>query len=138
MNKNKYEQLLDQFELYYPEYYSQAVDWWVTGRMSIGVKLQNGEILDFDHMENSIRWIRLDDYEQNEEIRRKTFGCNLEKMIPFTGMSKSELAAKLGITNAMLSRYLRGTSMPSVDKAHQIARLVGCSTDELFDDNYVD
>ena len=60
------------------------------------------------------------------------------KMIPFTGMSKSEIAAKLGITNAMLSRYISGASIPSADRSHQLARLLGCSTDELFDDNYMD
>lgn len=135
--KDKYEKILEQFELYYPNFYSQAVDWWASGRMSIGIKLRNGEVLDYDHMENSIRWIRYDNRLDDEEFRRKTFSHNLQKMIPFTGMSKGEIAERLGITNAMLSRYITGKSIPSVDKAYQLARLLGCTTDELFDDNYM-
>lgn len=138
MVKDKYEKILNQFELYYPSFYEQAADWWASGRMTIAVKLKNGEVLEYNHIDSSVRWIRTDEYSESEEVRRKAFGHNLKKAIPFCGMSQSELAEKLGITNAMLSRYIHGTSMPSVDKAHQIARLIGCSTDELFDDTYME
>lgn len=139
MVRDKYEKILNQFELYYPNFYEQAVDWWASGRASIGVKLNDGSVLDYNHFDNSIRFIQINTYiEDDEESRKKAFGHNLQKMIPFTGMTKGEIAEKLGITNAMLSRYLRGTTMPSADKAHQIARLIGCSTDELFDDTYMD
>ena len=138
MIKDKYARILEQFERYYPNFYNQAVDWWASGRASIGVKLRNGERLDYNHLDNSVRWVHYNDRDIDDETRRKTFGHNLEKMIPFTGLSKGEIAERLGITNAMLSRYLKGTSMPSVDKAHQIAMLIGCSTDELFDDTYAE
>lgn len=138
MNRNKYEEILNQFEMYYPSFYNQAVDWWASGRMTIGVKLDNGDVLDYNHVDNTIRWVRTGADERDEESIRKAFGHNLEKFIPFTGLSKGELATKLGITNAMLSRYIKGNSMPSVDKAHQIARIIGCSTDELFDDTYME
>ena len=138
MVKDKYEQILNRFELYYPNYYNRAIDWWASGRSTIAVRLDTNEKIEYNSYDDSIRWIRTDEYTDNEERRRRAFGHNLEKMIPYTGMSKGELAEKLGITNAMLSRYIRGTSMPSADKAHQIARLIGCSTDEFFDDTYME
>ena len=138
MIKDKYEKLLSQFEICYPDFYRQAIDWWASGRMSIGVKLSNGDILDYDSVENTIRWVRTLNDEMDEDRRRLAFSRNLQKMIPFTGLSKGELAERLGITNAMLSRYLKGTNVPSVDKAYQIARFVGCTVDELFDETYME
>lgn len=135
---NKYEGVLIQFKRSYPEFFEHAVDWWASGRMSVSVKMDNGEILNYDRLTDSISWIRTGDEEVDEEIRRKAFGRNLEKRIVFTGLSKGDIAEKLGITNAMLSRYLRGKSLPSVDKAYQLAQLVGCRVDELFDDNYIE
>lgn len=136
MMKDKYQKILEKFEIYYPSIYKQAVDWWASGRMFITVKLADGNMFEFNPLDNSIRRIRVKECEQDESVRRKEFGSNLEKLIPLSGMTKGELAARLGITNAMLSRYLRGTSIPSVDKAYQIANIIGCRVEELFDNTY--
>lgn len=138
MLTDKYGKILKQFELHYPELYSQAENWWASGRMSITVKLQDGSMFEYDWLDNSIRHVRTKNGSHDDEVLRKEFSANLEKMIPYSGLTKSELAKKLGITNAMLSRYLRGTSMPSVDKAYKIARAIGCRVDELFDDTYME
>ena len=136
MIKDKYERTLKQFETYYPRLYELAVDWWATGRTSIAVKLFDGTVYDYDPMDDSIRKITTADYNANEDDMRKAFGCNLQKMIPFSGLSKSEIAERAGITNAMLSRYIRGNSVPSVLIASRIARILHCTVDELFDHTY--
>lgn len=138
MLKDKYQKILEQFEIYYPSLYEQTVDWWASGRMFISVKIRDGNMFEFNPMDNSIRRIRTKEYIEDETVRRKAFGSNLEKMVPLSGLTKSELAEKLGITNAMMSRYIRGTSMPSVDKAFQIANAIGCKIEELFDGTYID
>lgn len=138
MREDKYEKILDQFKQYYPYLYEQAVDWWASGRMFISVLLEDRTAYEFNPMDNSIRRIRVSNDDLDEEKLRKEFGANLEKLIPLSGMSKGELATKLGITNAMLSRYLRGTSMPSADRALQIANIIGCRVEELFDSTYSD
>lgn len=138
MLKNKYEGMLNQFEQYYPTMAARTIDWWASGRMSITVKLSDGTLFDYSPMDNSIRRVRVDEYETDETVIRKEFGSNLQKLIPFSGMSKSELAEKVGITNAMLSRYISGKSMPSVSKAYHIAKAIGCRIDELFDSTYIE
>jgi ribosome-binding protein aMBF1 (putative translation factor) len=138
MIRNKYERILDQFELYYPSLYEQSVDWWASGRTTISVRLQDQSVFEYNHIDNTIRRIRVDDYSEDESVRRKAFGHNLQKIISGCGMSQNDLAEKVGITNAMLSRYIHGTSMPSADKAHMIANTIGCTMDELFDDTYMD
>lgn len=136
MLQNKYETVLRKFEMYYPRYYAQAVDWWGSGRMSIMVRLEDGTVYDYDPMDNSIRLIS--NYSSNENSMRKAFGINLQKMIPFSGLTKGELAEQAGITSAMLSRYIKGTSTPNVVIARRLANILGCSVDELFDNTYSD
>lgn len=138
MIRNKYEKILDQFELYYPSLYEQSIDWWASGRRTISVRLQDQTVFEYNHVDNTIRRIRINDYSEDESVRRKAFGQNLMKIISGCGISQNELAEKIGITNAMLSRYIHGTSMPSADKAHMIANAIGCTMDELFDDTYMD
>lgn len=135
MNGDKYERTLRQFELYYPNLYERAVDWWGTGRMSIAVKLNNDEVYDYDPMDDSIRQIYLDD-DGDESVMRKALGNNIQKLLPFSGMNKSEFAAAVGISTVMLSKYIRGKSSPSAIVLRRIARALGCTTDNLFDDTY--
>lgn len=135
MIRDKYERTLKQFEIYYPSLYEQTVDWWATGRLSIAVKLDDGSIYDYDPMDNSFRHA-CDEPFVDDDVLRKAFGANLQKMIPFSGLSKGELAEKAGITNAMLSRYIRGNSTPSVVIASKLASALNCSLDELFDHTY--
>ena len=135
MIRDKYERTLTQFELYYPSLYERVVDWWGSGRMSIAVKLDNEDIYDYDPMDNSIRQVYLGD-DMDEEVARKEFGNNLQKMLPFSGMTKSELATKVGVSNVMMARYIQGKSVPSAIVARRIARVLGCTVDELFDNTY--
>jgi transcriptional regulator with XRE-family HTH domain len=65
-------------------------------------------------------------------------GANLRKIIPICGITQKDLATKLGITNAMLSRYIHGTAVPSAAKLHRIAKALGCTMDELFDGTYME
>ena len=137
MVTDKYEKMLKRFELRYPHFYNKAVDWWASGRISIAIKLNDGMILDYNDMDNTIRWVKVDE-ESTDESRKAAFGCNLQKFVTHCGMSKGDIAEKLGITNTMLSRYLHGKTMPSLDKGVQIANLMKCRVEELFDENYIE
>ena len=138
MVRDKYEQILDRFESRYPYFYEQAIDWWSSGRVSIGVRLSDNTVIDYDDINNTIRYVNLNEDDVDDEARRRAFGCNLHKFIITSGMTKGEVAERLGITNAMLSRYLYGKAMPSFDKGRQIAKLMGCAMEELFDETYVE
>lgn len=134
MITDKYSQLLEHFRRYYPGVYKDAIDWWVSGPLMVTVKLNTGETFEYNHYDNSLRRLPSHgEYIEDEAVRRKAFGHNLQKMIPLSGMSQQEVAAKLGITNAMLSRYIHGTTMPSADKAYLLARVLDCRVDDLFD-----
>lgn len=137
MIRDKYERLLEQFELYYPSLYERSVDWWASGRLSITIKLDDDSMFEYDSLDNSIRQVYFNDSGIDETIVRKTFGNNLQKMLPFSGMNQQELADKVEVSRVMLSKYIRGKSVPSVIVARKIANALGCTVDELFDDTYI-
>lgn len=138
MVKDKYIQILDRFEKCQPYLYKRSVDWWPSGRTCISVKLSDGTVYEYDPIENTIRRLRVDASLPDDETMAKELGINLQKFVTNSGMSQNEMASELGITSAMLSRYIHGTSMPSAVKALRIARLLGCGLDELFDRHFKD
>jgi transcriptional regulator with XRE-family HTH domain len=51
-------------------------------------------------------------------------------------MSQGELAKALGLTEAMVSRYIHGISVPSVYKVCQMANVIGCDISDLIKSEY--
>jgi DNA-binding Xre family transcriptional regulator len=136
MLKGKYERIVDQFEHYYPYLYEQVIDWWPSGRLCITVKLKDGLLFEFDSFENTIRRIQSGDYTKDSETLRKDIGRNLQKLILSRGIPQSDIAAKCGVTEAMISRYIHGTSMPGLDKLYSIADALGCRITDILSDLY--
>ena len=64
------------------------------------------------------------------------FGHHLQRMLRIHGMSQGELAQKVGLTQAMVSRYIHGVSVPSVYKVCQIANAIGCDISDLIKNEY--
>ena len=50
------------------------------------------------------------------------------------GMTQKELAEKLNLSRATVAMWENGTSLPTADKLPKLARVLGCTIDELFDD----
>ncbi len=48
-------------------------------------------------------------------------------------MTQAELAEKLGIRQSAIAMWENGTRFPRADKLPQLARLLGCTIDELFE-----
>lgn len=136
MVRGKYERILEQFEHYYSYLHEQVIDWWPSGRLCITVKLEDGTLMEFDSFSNTIRRIQPVEYTKDVSVLRKDIGRNLQKVILTRGIAQSDIAAKCGITEAMLSRYIHGTSMPGVDKLYSIAAALGCRVADLLDETY--
>ena len=49
------------------------------------------------------------------------------------GLSQQYIADHLGISQCAVSQWERGLSMPSADKLPILAKLLGCTTDELLE-----
>ena len=136
MMKGKYDRILDQFEQYYPDLYRQTVDWWPSGRYHITVKLEDTLIFEFDATNNTIWRVRPDNYKNDINVLRTDIGHNIQKLIFARGIPQSEIASRVGITEAMLSRYIHGTSMPGIDKVYSLASALGCRVIDILGEAY--
>jgi transcriptional regulator with XRE-family HTH domain len=47
---------------------------------------------------------------------------------------QSKVAEQSGMTQAMLSRYIHGTSMPGIDKIYALASTLGCRVVDILGD----
>lgn len=64
------------------------------------------------------------------------FGQNLQSIIKSRGVSQQLLARKLGITDAMMSRYVHGLATPSIYKVKQLADILCCKLSDLIKATY--
>lgn len=60
-----------------------------------------------------------------------TMGKQLSQLRENSGLTQTELAEKLGVNQAMISRMEKDTKAPSLALTIQIADLFNCSLDQL-------
>lgn len=126
------ERILNQFKMYFPDLHKHGVDWWKSGPYHITILLDDNSRVEFDSSENTIRHVRVVDRFTDNDILRKEIGRNIKKFIVYRGMRQQDVSEKTGITQAMLSRYINGTSMPGIDKLHVLASVLNCRLDDLL------
>ena len=59
------------------------------------------------------------------------FGENLKRIRASRGMTQTELANSIGITQGLIGHIERGVKIPSLGVAIDIAKTLNCSLDEL-------
>ena len=131
MKLSSCEMLIEQFRLYYPDYHDRAVDWWKSGPYHITFLLDDNTRLEFDGSENTIRWPHVADIFTDNEEYRKEIGRNIRKFMIYRGLNQQEVCERVGITQAMLSRYITGNSMPRLDKLNHLAHILNCEISDL-------
>lgn len=138
MLRDKYNKMLESFKHYYPYFYEQTVDWWPSGKTYITIKLNDGSLIEYDSFTDNYRIIQPNNYVKDAETLRKDIGENLKRIILTRGIPQSEIAKNSGITQAMLSRYIHGTSMPSVYIVNSLASVLGCRAIDIIGESYQD
>lgn len=57
---------------------------------------------------------------------------NIERLGLKAGLSQSDLAKALNITQGAVSQWKKGIALPRSDKIPELAKVLGCSVDELY------
>lgn len=70
--------------------------------------------------------------EITEEQEKKEFAYRLRSIMGRRAFTQDQLADSVNVTRTMISRYVRGEALPSVIVAKKIAKVLGCSLDDLF------
>ena len=65
-------------------------------------------------------------------VRERSIYPNLKLRVYTTGMRQNRLAKLVGIDEAYLSRIINGVRVPGKQMQEQIARVLGCDAEWLF------
>ena len=70
-------------------------------------------------------------YRYDEELYKKEFSSNLQRVLNDKNVSQRKLSEDTGISEVSISRYLNGKRIPSFYTIEKIALALKCSTDEF-------
>ena len=135
---DRYDEMFENFKSALPLAAEKAISLYGSGRDEIVITLNDGYKVVWNDLTQSARYLppREDKIgeEFNEELWRKRFGQRLEQvMLRRGGMSSQDFADAIGVSRAMLSRYLNGHSTPSHFIIKKMARVLGCPVSDLTD-----
>lgn len=57
----------------------------------------------------------------------------IERQRKKNNITQSKLAQMLGVSQANISQWEKGEALPRADKLPQLAEILGCKIDDLFD-----
>ena len=135
MNRNTYDDLIDNFELYFPTIAKHAVHWYPSGRHCITIVLDDGTRTVYDDMLKTMRNVtNLQECDLLSEDEFKTeLGRKLRSIMADKGIGQSYLADISGVTRLTISKYMNGTAAPTVYNLIKLARALDCAVSELID-----
>lgn len=123
--RKRWQHLVDKIAKYEPAEYNEII-----------ITLLDGRKLLYDPLGSTIRWYHDDkeDVKGFDENRWRTgFSARLTILMREKGVHRWELAEATGISEVTLTKYATGQSTPSLFNARKIAKVIGCSLDELGD-----
>jgi len=59
----------------------------------------------------------------------------INEWIQLRGYKKKWIAAQIGVSQEVLSRWINGRNMPSLEKAFKLAEILECKVDDLYKKN---
>lgn len=125
--------LLINFKRYYPHLADQVLRYATKGYSELIVRLTNDRVIVYFEYDNTIKTICKDCTNLTEDDYRQNFALCLKRMLYLTNHTQGYLSEKVGITEAMISRYLHCKATPSWYTLNRIARALDCS---VYDLNY--
>lgn len=118
------------FQLYFPHIYENIAEIVKKAYGEYTVRLNDGRFVIYDMIRNTIRYLPNIDTMTKEECM-EDFSIRLYKLMVRRGMTQAQLAAKSGLRQPDISRYITGERMPNLYTLRKIARALGCSLDDL-------
>ena len=146
LNCDYYEQIFDAFKLNRPGDAKHAVGYRPRGDHKIRVELDDGSYVDYTYIVGYGEYIR-DRPKTKESITRSyvhnDFATKLRNMMDRRGVNQLMLAERTGLSQGIISGYLRRNDAygkdaqkqpinPSIDKVYLIAWALDCDPYELM------
>ena len=101
------------------------------------IEFTNGKKVIFDKYTGYHKNIYYDNInELTEEQEKKEFAYRLRSLMGRKWVTQEELAKRVNTSQVMISRYVRGETLPSILMVRKIAKALGYSIDDFFDRDY--
>lgn len=131
--------IYDNFFVDFMHYYGgdghDIVKWEPYDKFMVCIYYDNGNKAFYDATTNSVKNIgrRREDVEfVDDELYAQRFAWRLKSAINSTTLSRAEICERTGISNASLTGYLTGRTMPSANKIYKLAKVLRCSAEDLI------
>ena len=130
----RYDRILERFEQAHPYMAENATHWMPAGRTSVVITMNTGRRFIYEAMDDTIRLMSFSpDTPLNEEEWKAEFKNRLKDAMRLAHTNQRELAERVGLSPAIISKYINGKSIPNVYHLNAIASALDCSLSELTD-----
>ena len=132
-----HEEIFKTFLNRYPDWVSN-VDYYKPRHLNaIRVYFKDGRKFDYNGSTDTIRYVNTE-YVENvddmtDEYFRNVFANNLIEQMHMKGFNQKELAARTKLSTAMISKYIKKQSTPTIANFERIAKVLNCSREDLLD-----
>lgn len=99
------------------------------------VEFKNGEKILYDTFANTQRYIEYDK-ELTDEEELYEFKTQLRKIMKRKFIDQTELAKRVGVSQGMISNYIRGYSVPNAIILKKLAKALNCSVEDFYYKHY--
>ena len=129
MSKSNVDFLYDHFCFYFPTLAKQAESYDEYSDFELIVTLESGNKIIYEDIQRTVDF--MNDISGENEWRRR-FGMKLRHLMYRKRFSQYDLSKACGLSMRSLSLYMNGKSIPSLYNAERIARVLGCTTNDLL------
>lgn len=127
------DQMFENCKMYYP-FLEEGVTSYTDEHQPYGcllIKYEDGTAVVYDDIDRAFRRLRYKPDEMTEEQFRADMGRRLRDIMRAKGISQDLLSAATGISQPMISNYVRGKATPSAYALDIIAKALNCSMDDF-------
>lgn len=125
------EEMIDTARLYIPFITEKATNYYEGDIGELIIETSEGCKVSFDTYTHTFRTIPNDERLSDERIYRAEFGRRLRRVMNVRGVTQEMLSDRTGISQPMISQYVRGNRTPSIFKLYKICKVLNCSVDDL-------
>jgi len=98
---------------------------------------KDGRKIVYDTFTNYHRYVFYDDIKElSKEQEKIEFARKLRSIMQRKWITQDQLAERLGTSQTMISHYMTGRCIPTATTLRDIAKILNCSMDEFFYDDF--
>lgn len=121
------------FKFRFPFYAEKAVSSKEIDSFTLLVTLENGSRILYDDLEGTMEHISEN---PTDAQWKRSFGRRLYRRIISQGLTQKELSEKSGLSIITISQYVNGRTTPSFQNVFRLAKVLGCTVNDLVPYDY--